>query len=822
MNDADDAYPGPPRLQGLTPGKLLGLLAATPHPRPLVPDWELLRIAGQGGSGTVWEAVRAADGRRAAIKIAGGDDPDTLDRIEEEIRILAQLDHPHIVRLLDSGPLPAPSGAEGVFFAMEFIDGPILSQVIPVGGIDPHHAIDLFLQIASGVAHAHEAGILHRDLKPGNVLLDTDGRARVADFGLALPVHQRIHHLALTRTGLVAGTAEYLPPEAYFRGHRPGTANDVFALGVMFHEMLAGTPPRGAWPPLSSFKEVDIRIDDWLARALDPDPTRRWRSVRAMTGELKRILAGPPRYSGTPRVTRAVRMADFSWTLLGLGLALALASSHARLTGSRLDLPLDLIGSHSKLTGGFQALFIGLMMSLPLSCWQIARLWRFRKVDLREALPSPFGLPPGSSRTAAALVATAQLLCLIFPAVGLATLHLAVNSTWLRPDDPPWTLGLAVTQWDSTTLVSPWSFPTTGKSHWLLESFGVPGHPLSRQVEHVSFYPGILPGLMALAGFCLAAALLITAITATLRWHHNGHRIRCLATLAALGLLIAFVASASARASAEAVRARDPGRRDPWASEAHTAPLLAYLEQRMERDPESEIAPLDAGQIALYDNVVDFRKAGTVPRDRIPDLLNRDAAERCRGPRDRIVQETSYNADTRRFKVAHRVVEWIDHESGSRADCVTLELRGSIDPFGHIRILHERHSREALYKARKRHLSVEEARSWLSALRGSVATRPDDLEGLFLANQPRYLAYAPERRSRQLASDLATLQEQPPPSSGEVRILESLPGGRWRIAVPIADRNRDRFWTADLVFSDDCWRCVGIDWSGQTLRNPDS
>ena len=255
----------------MSPAALAGVLAPSGL-RPQVPGWEIGAPLGEGGLGTVWKATRPADGLVVALKVPRSENISLIERLEAEAAALRSLDHPHIVRLIEAGLLDNGS----IYLAMEYVDGPPLSHAIPAGGFPAARACEIFRQAATAVAHAHSRGVLHRDLKPGNILLDAAGIVHIADFGLAHSVPDRVQRLSLTLTGLVAGTAEYLPPEAYRAGYQPAASADIYALGVILYELLMGSPPRGAWAPVSSQKkDVDIRIDDLLQRALDPDPSQR-------------------------------------------------------------------------------------------------------------------------------------------------------------------------------------------------------------------------------------------------------------------------------------------------------------------------------------------------------------------------------------------------------------------------------------------------------------------------------------------------------------------------------------------------------------------
>jgi serine/threonine protein kinase len=201
---------------------------------------------------------------------------------------------------------------------VEFIDGPGLTERLPAGGFDFEHALQIFLPVLDAVAHAHSRGIVHRDLKPSNILLTSDGTPKVSDFGLAQSVKDRRVAFLLTRSGLLAGTVEYLAPECYEPDGEASVASDIFALGVILYELLAGRPPRGAWQPASQVKRVDVRLDELIGEAIHPDPAKRLSSADAFRKRLESIRDSRPRYAGTPLFTRPMRYADFVWTVAGL------------------------------------------------------------------------------------------------------------------------------------------------------------------------------------------------------------------------------------------------------------------------------------------------------------------------------------------------------------------------------------------------------------------------------------------------------------------------------------------------------------------------
>jgi hypothetical protein len=817
--------PAPARLRGLDPERLLGLLDDDLGTSlPLIPGWHVMGVAGQGGSGIVWRAARESDGVMAAIKIAPPYEPETVERIEREAAFLRDLRHPHIVRLLEAGPLFEGDDEGGLYMAMEFIDGPALVQEIPEQGLPPQQAYEWFREIAAAVAHAHDAGILHRDLKPSNVLIAPDGHVKVADFGLARPVHRRVHMLSLTRAGLVAGTAEYLPPEAYHRDYQPGPAADIFALGVMLHEMLTGTPPRGAWQPVSSRAGVDIRIDAIISRAMHPDPAARWPDARAMVAELDAVLTSPPRFSGTPLVTFPVRAADFIWTFLGLFVLLAACGSLMRIAKSGITPPIDLVVDHSALTGGFQALYLLLMAGVPLGLWQVIRLRRFRAVPLREALPAPFGMEFGHSHMAAALVAICQLLCLWLPALMLVHLYIGSGIRWLQPQDPPWVHGLAVTPLENMELVSPWKPVFSTKGFWLWESMGTPGNGLAQRIDRVSFTPFLTPVLMSLAGGLLVTCLFATVWNAVRQWWRRGHRIRPLAAAGAALALLSLVSASVWQANRDAARSRNPDN-DDWVVDARMTSHIRDLGKFVIGAQGEYIPPLaDGDWTAFYQKTVDWRGRPGVNRREIPALLenSRLVADVARVRISRYDQ--SWDPDTGAFLVRVLAVESFDGLEPSGicgANDVLLELTGTVNLEGHAAIRKEDFIRTPMYRADRRAASYQEALAWTRGFLQVVAeTDAEDMThfpDLFLEVPGGMHEGCDEKWIRRLSDRLRDLRlflgdrleglfHLTPVIQG------TLSGGRTRIAIPIhsGGPEPERVVVADLVHTGGRWVCVKL------------
>jgi hypothetical protein len=822
MMKMDDRDPPKPRLRGLDPDLLLGVLEDdVMDSPPELPGWRITGVAGSGGSGIVWRAMRACDGVEAAIKIASPGDPETVERIEREAQFLRELRHPHVVALLDAGPISGGPEEGGLFLAMEFIDGSSLAQEIPESGLAPDLAIRWFRQIAEAVAHAHDHGILHRDLKPGNVLVAPDGNLKVADFGLARPVHRRVHQLSLTRAGLVAGTAEYLPPEAYRRDYAPTAAGDVFALGVILHEMLTGAPPRGAWKPASHRVGVDVRMDAIISRAMDADPDQRWSGPRAMLRALDDVMCSAPRFSGTPMVTLPVRVADALWSVLGVFVLMAGTSSLMRLNQSLISLPLDLVGRHGDLTGGFQALSLLLLAALPLSVWQMLRLRWFRGVPMREALPSPFGLPLGHRRLAAVLVCAAQLAFLWIPAMQCVTLYLDSGLNWLKPGDPPWVRGLAVTGMDDREILNPWSFGHG--TCWLWDSFGPPAHGLAKTVDRISFIPFLTPAMMLFSALLLAAALYLTVASASIRWWRWHRKTRSMAVLACLAGSTVLAGIAWSRERDHVHSRRDP-RSDPFVSSSHMTSRARQHAEWLLTGGEPA-APGDP--FAIYQDHVDFRGHGMVPRQSIAALLE-EARTRASAVAVEITRiHQSWDPESGRFTVRARAVETFDRQAStdeSGADDLLLELEGIVAPDGLTVVSRESLARVPMFRCEPRPIRKEELDNWVDALSACArmtAEHPRQAEGGFVNlfhpvpgvlpndGDSSWMRWLPDWNG--VLSGLFGVELKR--SGGlDVEFIGYRTGGISGIRIPFHDMSTGhrRDLTLDLVLLPDGWRCVRL------------
>lgn len=206
-------------------------------PPAAILDYQLGEPIGQGGMGTVYKALQTHLDKIVAIKVLPPDrlqDPAAVARFRREIRAVGKLDHPNLVRALNAGEV------EGRYYlAMEFVDGLDLSRLVNrLGPLPISGACELIRQAALGLQHAHEHGMVHRDIKPGNIMLSQQGTVKVLDLGLALLPQQEVHEL--TSTGNVMGTLDYMPPEQGGDSHQVDIRADIYSLGATLYKLLTG------------------------------------------------------------------------------------------------------------------------------------------------------------------------------------------------------------------------------------------------------------------------------------------------------------------------------------------------------------------------------------------------------------------------------------------------------------------------------------------------------------------------------------------------------------------------------------------------------
>src|SRR5262244_2455044 len=271
--------------------------------------YEILSPLGAGGMGEVWKARDPRLGRDVAIKVLPASfsaDVDRLRRFEQEARAAGILNHPNVTAVYDIG---SHEGAP--YVVQELLEGETLRSILAGGRLSQRRAIDYSLQIAHGLAAAHEKGIVHRDLKPENVFVTKDGRVKILDFGLAKLTHQeegsQVTNLptatAGTEPGVVLGTLGYMSPEQV-RGKSADARSDIFSFGAILYEMLAGRRAfhgdsagetmaailREDPPDLSATNQaVSPGLERIVRHCLEKNPERRFQSARDLAFDLEAL-----------------------------------------------------------------------------------------------------------------------------------------------------------------------------------------------------------------------------------------------------------------------------------------------------------------------------------------------------------------------------------------------------------------------------------------------------------------------------------------------------------------------------------------------------
>ena len=265
---------------------------APPKPEELAehfPQLDLIDLIGHGGMGAVYKARQIALDRYVALKIIHPEtakDPAFAKRFSQEARALAQLNHPGIVGVHDFGR------TGGMFYLiMELVDGVNLRQLLSDGQMDPNEALSIIPQICEALEYAHTQGVVHRDVKPENILVSEQGRVKIADFGLAKLVRSAAD-FQLTGTEQVMGTPHYMSPEQLERPQDVDHRADIYSLGVVLYEMLTGELPLGSFEPPSKKIKIDVRLDEVVLRSLEKQPDRRYQHASELKTDVEAISTG--------------------------------------------------------------------------------------------------------------------------------------------------------------------------------------------------------------------------------------------------------------------------------------------------------------------------------------------------------------------------------------------------------------------------------------------------------------------------------------------------------------------------------------------------
>jgi len=250
------------------------------HLAELLPAYTFDRLIAKGGMGAVYKATQTSLDRPVAVKVLPpelGESESFRESFIKEAKLMARLNHPNLISVFDFGEVE-----NMLYIVMEFVDGETLYEKTYGGHLEQQDALEVIIAICRGLENAHEAGILHRDIKPANIFITKSGAPKVGDFGLARPSGD-------TETGVIFGTPGYTAPEVLGTPDKVGPATDIFAVGVMLYELLAGKIPGDLYEPVTKYAKCDPMIDPLIRKAMSPKLQQRYSSSKEFADDLDDI-----------------------------------------------------------------------------------------------------------------------------------------------------------------------------------------------------------------------------------------------------------------------------------------------------------------------------------------------------------------------------------------------------------------------------------------------------------------------------------------------------------------------------------------------------
>jgi serine/threonine-protein kinase len=253
--------------------------------------YEYQEVIGEGGMAKVYKGIQKSLNRPVAIKVLSGklsDNPSVIKRFQRESLIIARLNHPNIIHVIDKG---MTSKGRPVF-VMEFVEGKTLGEQLHSGKMTFNHKVDTIIQLCKGLAYAHKLGVVHRDIKPANVIIDHEGNARILDFGIA-SFFEDDKESKDEESRLVMGTESYMAPEQRLGLAETTTLSDVYSLGVVIYEMFTGNVPAKSSVPASRYeKKLAGEFDHLISRMLSHDQADRPQSMEEVKNTILRTMQG--------------------------------------------------------------------------------------------------------------------------------------------------------------------------------------------------------------------------------------------------------------------------------------------------------------------------------------------------------------------------------------------------------------------------------------------------------------------------------------------------------------------------------------------------